>query len=82
MDNCTRISRFKRVVRLIDVDPSYLPFKMTTAYKWHHLKLYPSLLFKGIGGLLIDLDELDRMFVKAKELSQKESARIYKPLDE
>jgi hypothetical protein len=71
----------KRIVRLTDVDPSLLPFKKTTAYKWHCLKLYPSLIFKGIGGVLVDLDELDRMYGKAKEISEKEAARIHRPLE-
>lgn len=70
----------KSIVRLTDIDPSLLPFKKTTAYKWHCLKLYPSLIFKGIGGILVDLNELDRMYGKAKELSEKDAERVHGPI--
>ncbi len=71
-----------RVRRLIEVNPNTLTFKISTAYKWHSQKRYPKLLFKGLGGLLIDLDELDRMFGQSKEMSEREAQRIHREIED
>lgn len=52
----------KNLVRVSQADSMPLPFKKSTAYKWHHLQKFPQLFVKLSGFLFIDLDELEKLF--------------------
>ncbi len=61
-------------MKLVPVSES--PLNKNTAYKYHSIKKYPSLIIKVAGKLFVDLDEWKRMAEQAREAQIKESKRI------
>ena len=65
----------KRVVmNLVPVSES--PFNKNTAYKYHSLKKYPSILFKVAGKLMVDMDEYNRLAEQAREKQVRAAERV------
>jgi len=60
-----------RLTRLSRAKDDDLPFAKATFYKWHHLNRHPGLFVKVGRTVFIDLDEMDRIFERAKENGKK-----------
>ncbi len=59
-----------------------LPISLATAYTWHSLKKYPSLLVKVANKLFLDEDEWNNMAKRAIDKQVKESKRLRANLNE
>ena len=61
---------------LIHVKSQDSPLNPNTAYKYHSLKKYPSLLIKVAGKLYVDRAEFIRMAKQTRAAQVKEAKRI------